>query len=396
MYLRKLSFVLVLMLFACFSQFSHAAGWKASASSSGEKLDPQFAIDGDPSTRWSSQFADNQWFIIDLGQPTEIKKITLSWEAACASDYNILVSNDNTLWKKVYEKKGSSGGTETIKITPVKARYVKLELIKRATKWGFSLFEVGFNSPDPIKAKATASSGNDDYGADKAIDGNMQSRWSSSFEDNQWWQAEFDTPHKICGVVLKWENAYTEIYNIEVKDTAGNWKKVYETTEGDGNTDIIYFEPVIAAALKINCIQRGTGWGNSLWEVTFLDGDKPPVVTRNGAQTDIKLPAKMSLGGIILRWNEDYPKSFTLEASPDGQAWNEVFRTDKNTSKQDWIYFKAASLKEFRVNCLVSATGKECVLKSFEPKSGEEQATPIKIYQMLAKQSPPKQQQQRH
>ncbi|MDD5072530.1 MAG: discoidin domain-containing protein [Candidatus Omnitrophica bacterium] len=385
---KKLGFVLVLSVLACFSQFSHAAEWKASASSSGENLNPQFAIDSDPSTRWSSTFEDNQWLIIDLGQPTEIKKITLTWEAAYGSDYDILVSNDKTSWKKVYEKKNGSGGTEIIKLTPVKARYVKLDLIKRATKWGFSFFEVEFNAPDPIKAKATSSSGQDDYSADKAIDGNMQSRWSSNFEDNQWWQAEFDTPHNICGVVLKWENAFTEIYNIEVKGTSGNWKKVYETTEGDGNTDIIYFDPVVATALKINCIQRGTGWGNSLWEVTFLDGDKPPVVSRNGAQTDIKLPAKINLGGIILRWDENYPKSFTVEASADGQAWNEVFKTDKNTSKDNWIYFKAGPVREFRVNCLASATGKECVLKSFEPKSGEEQATPIKIYQSLAKQSP--------
>ncbi len=386
---KKLGFMLVFTVFACFSQFTQAAEWKASASSSGENLDPQSAIDGDPSTRWSSKFEDNQWLIIDLGQPTEIKKITLTWEAAYASEYNILISNDKASWKKVYEKKNSSGGTETIKITPVKARYVKLELIKRATKWGFSLFEVELNAPDPIKAKATASSGDTDYSADKAIDGNMATRWSSKFEDNQWWQAEFDTPHNICGVILKWENAFTEIYNIEVKDASGNWKKVYETAEGDGNTDIIYFDPVVATALKINCIQRGTGWGNSLWEVNFLDGDKPPVVARNGAQTDIKLPAKMNLGGIVLRWGENYPKSFTVEASADGQAWNEVFKTDKNASKDNWIYFKAGPVREFRVNCPASATGKEYVLKSFEPKSGEEQATPIKIYQMLAKLSPP-------
>ena len=389
MYSKKLGFVLVLTVFACFSQFSHAAEWKASASSNEEKSDPQLAIDGDPSTRWSSQFADNQWWTVDLGQPTEIKKITLYWEAASASEYNILVSDDNNSWKKIYEKKDSSGGTEVIKVAPVKARYIKLELIRRATKWGFSLLEVEINAPDPVKAKATASSGQDDYSADKAIDGDMHTRWSSKFEDNQWWQAEFDAPRKICGVILKWENAFTEIYNIEVKDASGSWKKVYETTEGDGNTDIVYFDPVTTTALKINCIQRGTGWGNSLWEVTFLDGDKPPVVSRNGARTDIKLHAKINLGGVVLRWDENYPKSFTVEASADGQAWNEVFKTDKNTSKDNWIYFKAVPVREFRVNCLVSATGKECALKSFEPKSGEEQATPIKIYQMLAKQSPP-------
>ena len=78
MYGKKLCFVVVFTVFACFSQFTQAAEWKASASSSGENLDPQSAIDGDPSTRWSSKFEDNQWLIIDLGQPIEIKKITLT------------------------------------------------------------------------------------------------------------------------------------------------------------------------------------------------------------------------------------------------------------------------------------------------------------------------------
>ena len=380
--------VLVLSLVVGFIHSSPAAELEASASSNEENFNPQLAIDDDFSTRWSSQFADNQWWMVDLGQSLEIKKISLYWEAAYPSEYKILVSDNKESWKEIYSKDNGTGGTEVIKVSPVKTRYVKIELIKRATKWGFSLLEVKFNEPDPIKAKASASSGDGDYSADKAVDGNMQSRWSSNFEDNQWWQAEFESPQKICGVILKWETAFTEIYNIEVKDTAGNWKKVYETSEGDGNTDIIYFDPVEASALKINCVQRGTGWGNSLWEVTFLDGNNPPVISRNDSAIDIKLPQKMDLGGIVLNWAGDYPKSFTVEASPDGQNWKEVFKTAKNDSKQDWIYFKAAHIREFRINCLESATGKECSLKGFEPKSGEEQATPIKSYQVLAKQSP--------
>ncbi|MDP2942062.1 MAG: discoidin domain-containing protein, partial [Candidatus Omnitrophota bacterium] len=272
--------------------------WKATASSTEENNSPQLAIDGDSTTRWSSQFQDNQWWIVDFGKPIEIKKITLYWEAAYTKDYKILASLDNKLSEEIYRTSDGKGGAEVIKITPVKARYLKLVLNKRGAEWGNSLWEVKFNEPDPIKAKATASSGDSDYRADFAIDGNMQTRWSSKFEDNQWWRADFDTPQKICGVILKWETAFAEKYNIEVQDTSGNWKKVYETADGDGNTDIIYFEPIEANALKIDCIQRGTGWGNSLWEVVFLDGNNPPSLTasKDGSQFDIRLPNSMSLG----------------------------------------------------------------------------------------------------
>ncbi|MFA5149088.1 MAG: discoidin domain-containing protein, partial [Candidatus Omnitrophota bacterium] len=283
--MSKLCFVLAALsavLSLNMSTLSADEGWKATASSVEENFTPQLAIDGDVSTRWSSQFEDNQWWAVDFGRPEDIKKITIIWEDAYPKEYRVMVSSDNSAWHKVFENKQGKGGSDIIPVNNLKARYLKIEMPARATKWGNSIRELKLNEPDPIKAKASASSGDSDYSAEKALDGNMQSRWSSNFEDNQWWQADFDSPHKICGVILKWETAFTEIYNIEVKDASGRWNKVYETADGDGSTDIVYFEPVEASALKINCVQRGTGWGNSLWEVSFIDGNNPPVISRSG------------------------------------------------------------------------------------------------------------------
>ncbi len=380
----------VLTVFLSVAQLAFAdKAWKASASTIEDKFEPQFAIDGDLSTRWSSQFADNQWWKVDLGGPVNIKKITIIWEDAYAVEYRILYSTDGKQWQQVFENKQGKGGCETLVIqSPIEPRYIRMDFVKRATEWGNSIREIRFNDPDPIKVRATASSGDSDYSADKAIDGNVQTRWSSNFEDNQWWQAEFDTSHRICGVILKWETAFSEIYNIEVKDASGKWKKVYETADGDGNTDIIYFTPIETSALKINCIQRGTGWGNSLWEVTFLDGSNPPLISSTGKVIDIGLPSRMDLGGIVLSWGERYPKDYTLEISPDGQSWKEVFKTSEGNGKKDWIYFKSSPVKLFRINCAGAVPKGGFELKGFEPKSSEEQATPIKSYQALAKEAP--------
>lgn len=364
--------------------------WKATASSVEEKYSAQLAIDDNPTTRWSSQFLDDQWWMVDLGKPVEIKKITLYWEAAYTKDYLILVSLDGKIWNEVYKTSEGKGGGETINIAPVEARYVKLVLNKRGAEWGNSLWEVKFNEPDPIKAKATASSEQEDYSAQKAIDGNMQTRWGSQFLDNQWWQGDLESPQKICGVILKWEAAFAEIYNIEVQDVSGNWKKVYETEDGDGNTDMIYFEPIEAKALKVNCVQRGTGWGNSLLEVVFLEGEPPYLTASNdGSRFDIGLPVNIMIGGIILTWADSYPLSYSLEVSPDGTAWKEVFKTNKGNGGRDRIYFKSTPARLLRVNCVKEPGGKAFVLKGFELKSWEEQATPIKNYQSLAKESPP-------
>jgi len=47
---------------------------------------PQYAasnaVDGDPTTRWSSQFSDPQWIYVDLGRETQIDHVVLRWETA--------------------------------------------------------------------------------------------------------------------------------------------------------------------------------------------------------------------------------------------------------------------------------------------------------------------------
>jgi len=53
-------------------------------------------VDGNTSTRWSSQFSDPQWFQIDLGATKVISKVILRWQTAYGQSYQIQVSNDAT------------------------------------------------------------------------------------------------------------------------------------------------------------------------------------------------------------------------------------------------------------------------------------------------------------
>ena len=54
------------------------------------------AVDGDGTTRWASEFADNQNLIVDLWQSYTISTVKVAWEAAYASQFQVQVSNDNT------------------------------------------------------------------------------------------------------------------------------------------------------------------------------------------------------------------------------------------------------------------------------------------------------------
>lgn|GEM_PF-2764536 len=101
------------------------------------------AVDGDPKTRWSSEWEkDPSWIAVDLGQSCKIDHVNLSWEWSYAKAYEIQVSSDGTDWKTAYAAKEGKGNKEELRFSPVEGRYVRVFCIKRALQWGYSLYEI--------------------------------------------------------------------------------------------------------------------------------------------------------------------------------------------------------------------------------------------------------------
>lgn len=102
----------------------------------------EHAADGRPDTRWSSEFSDPQWIAIDLGATQTVARVELVWETAHAKAYAIEVSLDGQTWTEVVATEACPGGTETIKLTPAPARWVRVVCKQRATRFGYSLWEM--------------------------------------------------------------------------------------------------------------------------------------------------------------------------------------------------------------------------------------------------------------
>lgn len=110
--------------------------------SSAESLDyiGENAVDGNNSSRWSSQFSDPQTYMIDLGAQQEFNQIRITWEAAYGKEYIIETSNDASIWKKVVDQKNGGGNIEKWNVKE-NARYIRLTGTKRATVYGYSIYE---------------------------------------------------------------------------------------------------------------------------------------------------------------------------------------------------------------------------------------------------------------
>lgn len=100
------------------------------------------AVDADGNTRWSSQYADPQYFIVDLGANYNVNRVRIAWEAAYASYYQIQFSIDNVNWTTVRSVSGNTSLENDLAGLSGTARYVKMYGINRGTNYGYSMYEI--------------------------------------------------------------------------------------------------------------------------------------------------------------------------------------------------------------------------------------------------------------
>lgn len=122
---------------------NHCKGAKVEVSSV-ESADykADYIVDGDITTRWSSERKDNQTVTIDLGVPLPIGYIQITWEAACAANYIVELSSDGSSWTTFGTKNNNKDLVNEFEAAATTNRFIKISCLKRATEYGFSIFEV--------------------------------------------------------------------------------------------------------------------------------------------------------------------------------------------------------------------------------------------------------------
>ena len=117
---------------------------KAATASSVEapQFSPANAVDGDPSTYWSSQYRDDAWLAVDLGAPGKFAGINIIWEVAYAKAFAVQTSNDGQTWTDVYQTAEGKGGTTEINLPGAVARYIRVVCTRRGTQWGNAIREL--------------------------------------------------------------------------------------------------------------------------------------------------------------------------------------------------------------------------------------------------------------
>jgi hypothetical protein len=119
------------------------------------------------------------------------------------------------------------------------------------------------------KPATASSSENPSLTPDRAVDGDLATRWSSAYSDPQWIQVDLGAMYNINCIVLQWEAAYGTAYQIQVSSNATDWETLFSTSTGDGGIDYISVSGS-GRYVRMYGTQRveigGNRYGYSLWE----------------------------------------------------------------------------------------------------------------------------------
>lgn len=111
-----------------------------------------------------------------------------------------------------------------------------------------------------------------------AVDGNMTTRWSSSFVDNAWITLDLGTAQSIGSVTLYWESAFGLSYLIQTSTDNQTWTTAFTQTAGKGGTEVDTFPAVTARYIRMQGVKRGTIYGYSLFEFQAYAPVGPTIV----------------------------------------------------------------------------------------------------------------------
>jgi len=323
------------------------------------------AVDGNTGTRWSSAASDPQWVQVDLGSVQTICGVTLNWEAAYATAFQIQVSVNATTWTTIYSTTTGTGGVQTIPLSGT-GRYVRVYTTARATPYGVSLWEfqvhIGGPSTSPPPSSpppstpppstpppstpppgdsvllsynkpAVASSNQHDSTCwecvpARAFDMDPASRWATAnpggWVDPGWIYVDLGATATIRQVVLQWDPAFASGYQIQVSSNASTWTSIYTTTTGRGFKETLTVNGT-GRYVRMYGTARGTPYGYSLWEFgVYGTGGNP---TPPPAQ-----PADPTFPANRLVWSDEF--NGASGSKPDPAKWTIDPGTGQNNEVQ--------------------------------------------------------------
>jgi hypothetical protein len=235
----------------------------------------------------------------------------------------------------------------------------------KAPNFGTNL---ALNKPTTASSAESAT-----FPASNATDGNVTTRWSSTFSDPQWLQVDLGTATTVNHATLIWEASAASAYQIQTSNDAANWTTIFTNNNATGEIQDVALSGS-GRFIRVLATARASAFGDSLYEFavygassgggggggpgggTLLSQGKPATASSventgtpaanavdgstttrwSSAFTDpqwlqVDLGASDTISQVVLNWEAAFASAFQIQTSPDGTNWTTIFSTTTGT-----------------------------------------------------------------
>ena len=339
---------------------TNAALNKTATSSSTENVasTPNYAVDGNAGTRWSSAVADPQWIQIDLGATQSICRVKLTWEAAYATAFQIQTSNDAVNWTTIYNNTTGTGGTNDLTVSG-SGRYVRMVGTTRATAYGYSLWEfeiyTGSSGPTLTPTQTSAASptrtptpGTGTVSVSVVVPLVEYVQIGLSPADLTG-RTTIITQNTSQTATLSYNNGATVTFSINAMTSGTGQTATFSAVDQGGVTrtgspltitvfqgmvvNLVLITPTPTAVPNNLALNRPVTASSSQVGLTAnlaVDGNGG---TRWGSDASdpqwiyVDLGSTQTIKRVVLTWEAAYGKSYQIQTSPDAATWTNIYTT---------------------------------------------------------------------
>ena len=287
-------------------------------------------VDGNFGTRWGSQYKnmteaekDNQWIMVELDDSYDLDTVKIYWEKARADGYKLLTSNDGENFEEVYnyDPKSQSSQTDTIDLEDVHAKFVKIEMSKRSTKYGYSMFEL------EVYGQADFKYGEKLVSETEGLLDIIPLNVSGKKERNELIAAKAELKDYLS-------NGESDIftYDILAGKLIDKLKDFKETVTGSEN---LAYQQKATASTEYNESQgasfiidgeTSTRWASNYKNMT--DAEK------NDQWVELELDKAVDMDTILINWEKARASKFKILASNNCVDYEEVYNYDNDARKE--------------------------------------------------------------
>ena len=287
------------------------------------------AVDGDMGTRWGNAYnvppfdrgqGDTEETItVDLGDTYNIGTVSISWEAAHATNYTIQGSLDGETFFDIKDITKGNGETEVHELDAVETRYVRLAMHTPANQYGYSIYEL-----EVYEAKDTVAL-DEIY---KKIDEINEEKYSDA------------TLNIVKEKVEKAKSLAPTATQDDINQAVTDIQKAIDGLEAR------YPNLALDKETSASSTYAKTGYGTSYavdgkvdankWQVKYND-----INGYNNGNGNLEENLTVNLGAvypidmIAISWEKSYAKNFTIQGSLDGKKFFDIKDIKDNTPYED-------------------------------------------------------------